>query len=274
MSPPTLLDATGLRPGQLAAAVGGGGKTSLLNALAREAAGAGLRPVVLTTTTKIFAPEEADSPLLLGDGPALRAALGQLPAGEAGVLTLARRRLEMAPVPGDPSRRRMKLDGLPPEEVTALRGEGGAVLVEADGSRGLPIKAPGPDEPVVPADADLVLGVVGLDALDAPIDEAHTFRPALLAHLTGQTSGSPVTAETLGRLAAHPEGLFRGAPPRARRLVVLNKADSRENLEILEKIAYIIMELAGPPDGPVQGVICTACTFPRAKVFLQMPENR
>ncbi len=38
------------------------------------------------------------------------------------------------------------------------------VLVEADGSRRLPVKVPGPNEPVVPKNSDMVLCVLGLSS--------------------------------------------------------------------------------------------------------------
>ena len=46
-----LARALSLGRGEVAAAVGGGGKTSLLDALAAECAGAGWRPALITTTT-------------------------------------------------------------------------------------------------------------------------------------------------------------------------------------------------------------------------------
>ena len=45
------------------------------------------------------------------------------------------------------------------------------VLVEADGSKRLPVKAPRPGEPVVPENADMVLAVLGLSALGEPAEE-------------------------------------------------------------------------------------------------------
>lgn len=45
------------------------------------------------------------------------------------------------------------------------------VLVEADGSRRLPVKVPGPNEPVVPKNSDMVLSVLGLSALGEPAEK-------------------------------------------------------------------------------------------------------
>ncbi|MEK6712423.1 MAG: selenium cofactor biosynthesis protein YqeC [Nitrospinota bacterium] len=271
MSGGPLLRALGLRPGQAAAAVGAGGKTSLLEALAAECHAAGWRPAVFTTTTKVFAPGER-SPLLLGEAPSLAQALGGF--GEfPGHVTLARCRLGEAPVPGAPARERMKLEGFAPEALEVFRGLAGALLIEADGARGLSAKAPGPGEPVIPPWTDAVFGVVGLPILGAPLDEAHVFRPEAFARVTGLPPGSPITPEAIGRLALHPEGLFKGAPARARRLIVLNQADAFGDLENIEKIANILWNIAGAPRGQAEGVICLSLRpgQPEPRIHHRMP---
>jgi len=266
-----LARATGLRRGQAVAAVGGGGKTSLLEALARECRAAGWAPVLLTTTTKIFAPEpQEEATLLLGEAQALRQALAARSGGWPGAVILARSRAGEAPVPGGGDARRMKLEGFGPAEAEGFRAAGGVLLIEADGARGLPIKAPGPGEPVVPPRADIVLGVVGLDALGAPLDEAHAFRADLLARLMNLPLGARIDPAAVGRLAAHPEGLFRGAPRGARKLLVLNKADALGRVENLEQIAYTVWEIAGFPRGPAEGALVTSCAPDKTRVIHQI----
>ena len=101
-----------------------------------------------------------------------------------------------------------------------------AILVEADGARGLPVKAPAGHEPVVPSRSDAVIGVVGLDCLGRPLHADHVHRPVEFARVTGLAPGAPITAEAIVRLARAPEGLFKGVAAAARRIVLLNKADS------------------------------------------------
>ena len=296
MSGESLSRILGLWPGCLLAAVGGGGKTSLLNHLASECAEAGMRPTILTTTTHIFAPEGAA--ILLGEAGRLGEEICSGENGPSGAevrsgaekwaspITLARARAGEAPVPGsgipgaaaagaaggsDPARTRMKLRGFGAGDIEMFRSRAGVVLVEADGSRGRPIKAPGPEEPVIPPGVDIVIGIIGLDSLGAPIDEEHAFRSEILAERVGLSTGSPIDAAAAGRLAAHPEGLFRGAPEGARKIVVLNKFDLIARMEKLEQIGHIISEAACTPNGPAEAVILTTCLPSGLRVVSRFP---
>ena len=95
--------------------------------------------------------------------------------------------------------------------------------MEADGSRRLPVKAPAPHEPALPPGPLLVVGVIGLGCLGRPMDGATVHRPELFARITGCAPGEAIGWAHLAALAAHPEGLFKGAPgPRA---LLLNQAD-------------------------------------------------
>ena len=260
----------GARAGRIVAAVGAGGKTSLLTALAREFHARSGAPALLTTTTRIFAPlPEEGIPLALGDAAALARRLRPYMRA-CGVSWLARGREGRAPVPGREGERRMKLRGFAPSEIEGLRLAEGLTLIEADGARRLPVKAPGAREPVLPEGVDAVLGVVGLDALGAPLDEAHAFRPELLSRICRLDAGAEITAEAIGALCAHPEGLFRKADGGARRWIVLNKADLEASLEKRRKIAYTIREMAGKPHGPADGVLLTSCLKNRPEVLLRI----
>ncbi len=60
-----------------------------------------------------------------------------------------------------------------------------AILVEADGARKLPFKAPAPYEPVIPLESTLVVIVVGVDIFGRPLNEKHVHRPTLVSALSG-----------------------------------------------------------------------------------------
>ena len=173
-----LLAAFGLgkRP-ELVAIVGGGGKTSLMFALARAWPGR----VITTTTTRIFAAQMSLSPgvVRLGDWETdLEAIIAQvqLHLERFGQCLIVGQLGEGSNVG--------KALGVSPELPGRLLGQAGIdlVLVEADGSRMKPIKAPADHEPVIPAETTLVVPVVGIDALDGSLDEV-THRPERVREL-------------------------------------------------------------------------------------------
>lgn len=197
--------------------VGAGGKTSLLLHFARELASDG-RAVLVTTTTHLADPRGEDDPFarIVFRPDFEEAAAGDAPAAPApspGVTLLV----------GRPADEPGKLKGIHPSRVPSLRAAWRLVLVEADGSKRLPIKAPASWEPVLPDGTDLVVGVVGLDALGWPMDERTVHRPERFAAVAGCAPGEPIGWDHLVALARHPEGLFKGAP--GRRVALLNKVD-------------------------------------------------
>ena len=132
------------------AIIGSGGKTTLMEQLAKELSKKG--KVILTTTTHIRRP--ARYPVLEGaDESAVAAALAEkniVCVGEAAE------------------------DGklcAPKISIEALARIADFVLVEADGAKGLPLKAHEAHEPVIPPCAQRVVTVVGIDGIGRPISE-------------------------------------------------------------------------------------------------------
>ncbi len=196
--------------------VGGGGKTSALFRLAAALEGQGRR-VLLTTTTHLMDPrlEPGRPPFGLVLRPDLEDSNSPapLPEARAGLTALLSREAE-------PSG---KMKGIHPSWVPVLRSSWDLILVEADGSKRLPVKAPAPYEPVIPPGTDLVVGVVGLDCLGRPMDGATVHRPERFGAITGCATGDPILWEHLVALTGHPEGLFKQAP--GARALLFNKAD-------------------------------------------------
>ncbi len=207
----TLVDALALGPPPgLVSIVGGGGKSGILFAL-----GAGLPGRVLaTTTTRIFAEQVHEAPAWSTRDDADFEA--RLAAGESPLLVVEN-------IPGERAR------GVAPDVPSRLlaRPDVDWVVVEADGSRMLPVKAPADHEPVIPPETDWVLTVAGIDALSRPISEvAH--RPERVAAVTGCAPQETLTPRSLAGLLASPAGGAKSVPPRARLRIVLNKVESGE----------------------------------------------
>ncbi len=54
------------------------------------------------------------------------------------------------------------------------------MIIEADGARKLPIKAPAEHEPVIPEFVNTVITVIGLSGLGKPLTEEWVHRPGIL----------------------------------------------------------------------------------------------
>jgi molybdenum cofactor cytidylyltransferase len=219
----TLHEALDVRAGECIAFVGAGGKTTLAYRLLRELANAGQR-AVFTTTTQIWEPQPGsvdriidltrDDPRALDDADWRSAAVFADVVGAPNPTA----------VPGAfwPTLQ-TKRRGPAPDWICAARRPGVTWIVEADGARGLRIKAPGPAEPVIPPCADVVAVVASLDALGRPLDDRIAHRVDRVAALTGCMPGAVITPPTLVTLLAHPAGGRKGIPPTARAVAVLTQ---------------------------------------------------
>jgi probable selenium-dependent hydroxylase accessory protein YqeC len=209
--------------------VGGGGKTSFIFTLAKEAAALG-KSVLITTTTAMFNPEYFESPY--SESPAQP--FDQVYIGPAE--SLCSQPCEPGKVmvaANDHNPKRKKLIGYAPEALSTLLDSNrfDLILIEGDGARMRPVKAPAAHEPVVPPQTDMMVGCIGLDCLGHPLDETVVHRPELLAEIAGQALGDPVTDQTLICLAESDQGLFKSAGKGTARTIVLNKADTQELVE-------------------------------------------
>jgi molybdenum cofactor cytidylyltransferase len=224
-----------VRPKDVIVLVGAGGKTTLMFRLAGELAAAGQR-VVTTMTTKIFAGQMAQAPgsLVLEGKDASLDRLGEMLAQYSHVLVVGSAGVEAE-----------KVQGLPPvlvDRIAAQRDlEVDAVIVEADGSRGRPFKAPAGHEPVIPDSATVVVPVAGLDVLGCPLIAEHVHRPHLVAALTETHLGDPVTPEMMAAVLAHPDGGAKGVPPSARLVPFLNKAEDDSAFDAARQIARLLL---------------------------------
>lgn len=118
------------------------------------------------------------------------------------------------------------------------------IVVEADGSKMRPFKAPGEGEPVIPLAATAVLSVVGLDVIGRPLDGRAVHRPEVVALLTGAEPGIPVTPELVAAVLLHPAGGRKGVPAGARWLVLLNKAEGPARQDLATGIAACLQNVA------------------------------
>ena len=102
------------------------------------------------------------------------------------------------------------------------------LLIEADGSRQLPLKAPAEHEPAIPQFCDTVLVLAGLSALGKPMQAESVHRWARFSELSGLAPGEMITPQAVARVLLHPLGGQKHISPGVRRVALLNQADSVE----------------------------------------------
>lgn len=102
------------------------------------------------------------------------------------------------------------------------------LLIEADGSRQRPLKVPAAHEPPIPSYSDIVIHVTGMSALGKPPGENHVHRVEIFPQLSGLTPGETITPQAIVNLLTHPKGGLKNIPATARRIALLNQADTPE----------------------------------------------
>jgi molybdenum cofactor cytidylyltransferase len=230
-----LSQALEVKSGDIVVFVGAGGKTHAMFRLATELSEQGAR-VITTTTTRIAQDELGLAPQAVRPkrGTSLSEWLPSQLEQHRHVFLFTR--LE----------RNHKVRGLRAnwlDENLAQNLSFDALLVEADGSRRLPMKAPFSHEPPIPASATVVVPVVGLDALGQPLDSDHIYGAYCIQRTIGYKLGKPVTPELVAATLLHPKLGLKNIPPDARIVPLLNKA-TLENLPTARQIAaYLLSDL-------------------------------
>ena len=268
----TLAEALGVTSdsrGEVVAFVGGGGKTTAMFRLAAELAS---RPpqqaqtrrlpgtprgerVLVTTTTHIFPPDSPDLP-----PPVLADTLTELLAKTR--TAFARHTVVVVARCLNPDGR---LAGIDPDWIATLHDKSRThVLVEADGSKSRPFKAPAEHEPVIPASADLVVPVVGLSVIGQPLSDECVHRAERVAALSGLKMDDRIGAESVCRVLAHQEGGCKGVPAGARVVFLLNQADDDVRLEAGCKIARSLMASPAKPERVVIAALAPPSGVPKS----------
>lgn len=224
-----IFEALNLAPKDVIALVGGGGKTSIMFALGSEAKKRGWQ-TVLTTTTRIFMPDDPHWPVIVTkDEAEMKARLqGALAAVSAAVVG--------SELTGD-----RKMLGVKPQFISELLQVGADVVIaEADGSAGRPFKAPAGHEPVVPGSTTVFVPVVGIDCLGQPLSAENTHRPELVAKIAQIELGDVLTPEAVAKVLTHPMGYLKALPPNCRWTPFINKVETDRDTELARQLAGLI----------------------------------
>ena len=199
------------------AAVGGGGKTSLIFRLMESFTSIGKKVIVTTTTHMAYEPERS----FVEDGDTDKICDQLKNFGYTVAAGL--------------DRSKGKVGCLPKEKLSELKKLCDVLLIEADGAKRLPLKVPGEWEPVIPEFVDIVIGVIGMDALGEPIRKT-CHRPEKVSAFLGKGIEEAVTEDDIVKIAISEEGLRKCVGERKYR-ILLNKADLSGKDNIAEYMA-------------------------------------
>ena len=125
--------------------------------------------------------------------------------------------------------------------TTLCRQGGHLTLVEADGAKRLPLKAPAEHEPVIPPCADAVAAVAGMDAVGQAVG-AVCHRPERVCALLGAGAEHVLTPEDVALLLANPQGGRKGVGEAMAFRCVLNKADTPQRAAHASAVAGRLAE--------------------------------
>jgi len=193
-----------LVPEKIISIVGGGGKTSTLFQLGLELASKG-KQCILTTTTGMY-PIEDELPLNLRVEGKLN------DNGKYG----------------------------PPDNLNEFPTQSDYLIIEADGSRGLPVKMPENHEPAIFEKSDQIIAVAGLSGINRPIGSV-CHRSHIVCDFLKKNLDDILSVDDIAEIIMNPKGLYKNVEGR-KFTVILNQADTEEERTYAKRIAGLLPE--------------------------------
>ena len=150
-----------------------------------------------------------------------------------------------------------RVKGLDPEQLSRLQQLADIwncpLIIEADGARKLPLKAPAEHEPPIPGFIDIVITVIGLSGLGKPLNERWVHRPELFSKLVDLPLEAEINSQHLVKALISVEGGLKNIPPLAKKILFINQVDSFPNwktfhtqinclLEHYQSVAFAVLE--------------------------------
>lgn len=209
--------------------VGAGGKTTTMFKLAKTLKDLN-KKVLVTTSTAIYNPQKDTYDKIIVENS--EDIIKKIEHIDYGTITVVGREISD----------QNKLLGLSKKIIEAIHNKKifDFILVEADGSKRRPIKAPADHEPVIPQNTDKTIGVIGMDSIGRRINVENVHRPELFCEVTGSKVEEIINEEKIYKLIKNDKGLFKGVPIKSKKYILLNKVDTKNKeekaLKIIERV--------------------------------------
>ncbi len=215
-------------PGRIATFVGAGGKSSGMRAVAGVLSRRGLR-VRITTTTRIGVAEFSPLPVALvrSESEILDSFAAETPVEVISAGVLGANEKHMGVEPSLLGRRAL------PDDLV--------LLVEGDGARRMPMKAPRPHEPVIPVASAAVFALMGAAAFGEPVDSRSCCNPEGVLAVLGRQN-AVFDAAALSLLAGSASGSRKGVLPGMAFHLVVNQGDLADKRQIAHGLLARVRE--------------------------------
>lgn len=224
---PFLSKIIGIKPGEMAAVMGAGGKATVMKRLVIEFVEAG-EPVLVTGTTNLQSLQHWSGPsLLLSEAEREKADAAAQEWAARGAVVWVEKKLP----------KNMFL-GIPVEQVESLHAMGGGniLIVKTDGARKRLIKAPSEREPLIPGGVAHCILVQGLKAIGMRADPDIVFRFETSCRIGGFVQNDVIEPRHLAALASHPESYPARFPADAKKILYLSHCISPKRLRLAEEV--------------------------------------
>ena len=200
--------------------VGGGGKTTSIYKLADELTRKGRR-VIVTTTTHMQMPK--NKVILNNNIYDINKILEESNFVTVGIKA-----------------ENGKISSVSMEQVNELKEICDFLLIEADGAKMLPLKAPASHEPVILNISNMVVGDCGIDALGKTIKET-CHRSTIVSKIIRKPEDDIVEEEDISHILSSKDGTMKGVDVDTMEFrVIINKVDNDELLVRATKIEKIL----------------------------------
>lgn len=203
--------------------VGGGGKTTSIYTLANELSNIG-KKVLVTTTTHMHMPEDYIN--FNGDINEIKERFRNNNLITVGIKD-----------------KNNKISSIGEDIAITLIELCDFLLIEADGSKMLPLKAPASHEPVILNNTTMIVGVAGIDSLGKSIEEI-CHRPEYVCNILRKKYEDKIDEKDIANLLSSEKGQkkFLDKCNNAEYKAIINKVDNEELLYSAEKICKYLKE--------------------------------
>lgn len=219
-----LISLLGIKTGSVISVVGAGGKTSFIFSLANE-----LRcryKVLVTTTTKIYAPEKSQYDYIALDDEK-HLINNYCISKEKGIYVF-----------GSLIEKENKLSVLKNINLVDICKYFDYVLIEADGSKKKPIKGWRETEPVILENTNVTVGVLNIQVLGKEINDCLVHRLDRFLELTDAHEKQPVELKHLETIVFSHKGLFKNSL--GEKILFINKVETPEDNKGAKQLALNI----------------------------------